>query len=385
MPPTATTVLPTATRVAALPPTAAAAPRAVSEICPGWFTPPEPGKGVLVVQAFWPIDVEIQSPYSQRVGQLEPAGDDPGRQLLQLAPGHYEVVYSGDGSALNVFDIHAGDMLGTSLWHDARGRVTGTLHADMFPFEPPAGCPGAIPAVTLPPQCPAWYAKPEQGKGLYVIENFINAKIDIVGVKGISDGYAVPPKVGDKTGWVQLMLAEGHYEFDVKYGTSDGHITFDIAAGQSLYTGLSFSTKSTIGQLGASPLVIPAGCAGSVSTSTPAAPTAQCPEWYVPLEPGKGMLVVENWLGQNRYARNAELLGLEAITARAEVPMMANGNPGRLVLMLPPGHYHFDTRYPSGASTFDIAAGQRLVVPLSDRLPMGQFSASELISPPGCK
>ena len=48
------------------------------------------------MQAFWNVDIEIKSPSAIRLGQLEPLNGDPGHRVIQLAPGHYEVVFSGD-------------------------------------------------------------------------------------------------------------------------------------------------------------------------------------------------------------------------------------------------------------------------------------------------
>lgn len=137
VPPTATPVPPTATPV---PPTATATPPAIAKpACPSWFTFPEPGNGLLIIENHVGLDlvVDAMKPLNW-TKTIPPKKDDvPGRLVLQLTPGHYEFRDHEVGSKWRgtiKIDLQSGQMLVSPVWHN------NLFDEVVSPLQVPDGC-----------------------------------------------------------------------------------------------------------------------------------------------------------------------------------------------------------------------------------------------------
>src|SRR5262249_45485858 len=103
-------------------------------------------------------------------------------------------------------------------------------------------------------------------------------------------------------------------------------------------------------------LVVPPLCPGGVAIVTP---PVQCPAWFKHPEPGKGLIVIQNFT-------KATFDVVAVIGADWNMRIDPNRTtPGILVISLDPKRYRFDVgRY--GGIEFDITAGQMLVTSITD-------------------
>jgi len=127
------------------------------------------------------------------------------------------------------------------------------------PIPPTAvSVPAASPA-TANPACPAWFAFPEPGKGLLVIENDAGVDLLIDAMAPLNWTKIIPAKKDDIPGRLVLQLAPGHYEFrDNEVGTRwRGSITVDLQAGQML---VSPTWRNNFYKELVYPLEVPDGC-----------------------------------------------------------------------------------------------------------------------------
>ena len=108
------------------------------EACPGWYSKPEPGKGILVIENH--IGEELQVEQIQGLtGQWRIAakqGENPGRLLLQLPPGHHEfVLYLDRGGRGHIqLSMEAGQQSVSPVW------ISGSPEEPVYPLTIPPGC-----------------------------------------------------------------------------------------------------------------------------------------------------------------------------------------------------------------------------------------------------
>jgi predicted Ser/Thr protein kinase len=110
----------------------------VTPSCPAWYQAPEAGKGVLLIEnhGIQELQVEHVQGGSQRWTVGARKGDDPGRLLLQLAPGdhRFSVWAEGDGQGEIQAQIKAGQSLVCPV------RLSGGLKQPVQLLPPPPGC-----------------------------------------------------------------------------------------------------------------------------------------------------------------------------------------------------------------------------------------------------
>ncbi len=124
----------------------------------------------------------------------------------------------------------------------------------------PTKAPTRKPTATKKPQakCPAWYSKPQPGKGILVIENHIGEELQVEQVQGGTDQWRIAAKQGDAPGRLLIHLSPGNQEFVLYLDRGGrGHIQFRIEAGQQFVSPvwISGSTEEVV-----YPLEIPPGC-----------------------------------------------------------------------------------------------------------------------------
>lgn len=127
----------------------------------------------------------------------------------------------------------------------------------------------------------------------------------------------------------------------------------------------------------------PPPTATAVPTKAPPptqAPQATCPSWFQRPQLGKGVLLIENHIGQ-------ELLVEQIGTPSSwRIPAKQGDTPGRLLLQLPPGAYEF-VDYVGGAGRghikVRIAEGQMFVSPIWFNNQYDEY-VYPLQPPPGC-
>jgi hypothetical protein len=337
------------------------------------------------------VDIHPEVPISNR--RIDYNGGVPGRLILQLDPGRYEFAFDGGGGTF--VDVVASQYVGITqtqkgiIPKQTGGRIpnfdNNEVRVYVFPYPIPYPCAGSVPPTPPPPpQCPSWFVTPQPGSGLYVIENWVASELDVIGLPSAGVTTRLPAAKGDQPGRLTFSLSPNHYEVDITGGPFSGNIKFDIGAGQSLVTPISFASYNNLGRNGATALAIPQGCAGAVVPVTPTLAPAVCPAWFIVPEPGKGLLVIEDWVALSTFGgRQAELVALVGINGDFKFPPSQDGPTGRLIFSLSPGHYQFDTRYPAGKFGVDIAAGRSYVVPLSGNN-FTNWPVYELQPPPGC-
>ncbi len=238
----------------------------VRAVCPAWYAAPEPGKAVLVVDpAPFGVHVYIKEPGEIDLGRVEGDTNGVGRKSFQLEPGNYRIYYE-DRGVDTILQLAAGQVIAHSFVGQGKPQGgpfnPGNFHwaVQSSPVAPPPGCPGgpefvAVPTATVtstPAPCPSWYATPQPGMGLLVVENHDGKNtIDVVATKGQDWSKTVAKKVGDEPGRLVVTLPPGHYEF----GTQRGGFTIDMQAGQQYVVALLFP-KPPVNML-----QLPFGCA----------------------------------------------------------------------------------------------------------------------------
>jgi serine/threonine-protein kinase len=124
----------------------------------------------------------------------------------------------------------------------------------------PTKAPTQEPSPTKAPQatCPAWYSKPQPGKGILVIENHIGEELQVEQIQGGKDQWRIAAKQGDTPGRLLLHLAPGNQEFVLYLDRGGrGHIQLMMEAGQQSVSPvwISGSYDEVV-----YPLEIPPGC-----------------------------------------------------------------------------------------------------------------------------
>ncbi|MBI5877688.1 MAG: hypothetical protein HZB53_08565 [Chloroflexi bacterium] len=376
---------PTATRAPTRPPTDTPVPVAAAPApaCPAWYQPPQPGKGLLVIANGMKIPAWFEGlPGRTTALRLDATKTgDPIRYALQMEPGQYEISYSseaggrsvaviigdGDRQLLQVFLRASGKEL-DSWW-----RPVTAFSADAYlnRFDIPYGCPGGLPPTpTPPPQCPAWYATPAPDKAVLAIENRSTESFDLLAPNTGQVVAKVPRNANELPGFVAISLSPGHYEF---LTSTSKRVVVDLAPGTSAVV---VHPESRWGPdlLQVYGLTPPTACPGYTPPTPP--PPPQCPAWFQRPQPGKGVLIVENYVSQQAIT----VVGLQGIVLDHMLLPARDGKIDRLVLQLSPGHYEFGTI--QGGFTVDVAEGQVYGIGLTWGL-WGKRAAT-VYMPPGC-
>jgi hypothetical protein len=144
-------------------------------------------------------------------------------------------------------------------WHIGVATYSGILELDSYQELDFSSVLSGTPTSAAPSaaNCPAWFATPEPGKGVLVIENHLGMEL-YVDATYTSKSWTLPAKQGDTPGRVLLQLPPGHYEYNEHTASGGrGHIGVDIQAGQMLVspTGSTCSAEQP-----AYPLEFPQGC-----------------------------------------------------------------------------------------------------------------------------
>ncbi|MBI5880417.1 MAG: hypothetical protein HZB53_22430 [Chloroflexi bacterium] len=382
--PTETPAPPTATRLPATPtPQPIADTGQAPPACPGWFGTPEPGKALLTIENYINEPVAVGNIPGRSELQVPAASDaEPGRITLALGPDAYELPINATfgGTSVRV-QLGSGQYWLVALTAEsvigAGGRNSPkdkSIVSRVSPLTPPWGCPGGAPPVVVvsPPQCPAWFTTPQEGKGIIVFENHTTNSSIIDGIDGVSFSAPFPKRTGSEPTRLVASFAPGRYRFSLFLH----NFTVDLASGQQVavrWGSPTYPPDVTV-------LIVPAGCAGYVAP-TPAAPPPPptCPAWFARPEPGKALLVVENHGGK---APVVTLKALAGISLDIQMPPKVGDEPGRHVLMLTPGHYEFEAS-PYGMIIVDLAAGAMKVAPIHAPR-VEQRPVFDLPVPPAC-
>lgn len=114
-----------------------------------------------------------------------------------------------------------------------------------------------IPVVAQPP-CPEWFAFPEPGKGLLVIENHVGMDNMIDAAPPLNWSRLMPPKKDDLPSRMVLQLSPGNYVFNTHTVPRwlKGRLTISIRAGELWLSPLYFYTFEEV----VLPLKVPGGC-----------------------------------------------------------------------------------------------------------------------------
>ena len=127
----------TATRVST--PTPSPTSTVARAACPSWFSFPEPGKALLVIENHVGRQqvVDAMKPLNWTKTVEAKRDDVPGRLLIQLAPGHYEFRDHEVGTKWRgqiKVDLQPGQMLVSAIWHN-------DLYDEVVaPLQVPEGC-----------------------------------------------------------------------------------------------------------------------------------------------------------------------------------------------------------------------------------------------------
>jgi len=234
--------------------------------------------------------------------------------------------------------------------------------------------------------CPAWYAAPEAGKGVLVVDTapfgvhvFVKEprEIDLGRIEGDTNG------VGKKA----FQLAPGNYR--IFYEDRGVETTFQLTAGQVIAHSFVGDGKVATGpnnsgsfhwKVESNPVAPPPGCPGgpefvAVPTATITPTAAPCPAWYATPQPSMGLLIIENYDGK----RNLDVVATKGQDWTKSVPAKTTDEPGRIIVSLPPGHYEFSASV--GGFAVDMQAGQQYLVGLIFPKP----PVNLLQRPAGCK
>jgi hypothetical protein len=311
------------------------------------------------------------------------AAGEPARLVLQLEPGNYEIAYTSDagGNALAI-PIGAGEQKMVEIFQHRGPKeverywyLVPTEKSDVYAsrFDVPYGCPGGLPPTpTPPPQCPAWYATPAPGKAVLAIENRSTEAFDLLDPNIGRIVAKVPRNANELPGFVAISLSPGHYEFQT---STSKRVVVDLAAGTSAVA-VHPETRWGPDLLQVFGLTPPAACPGyTAPTPTPA---PQCPDWFQRPQPGKGILVIENWI----MVRVVTVVATKGLELEIQLQPYKGDFVDRRVLQLNPGHYEFATQ--EGGFSADITEGQTNSVGLAQN-PWGKRTATVMVSPPGCQ
>jgi predicted Ser/Thr protein kinase len=141
----------------------------------------------------------------------------------------------------------------TGLAATAQPTITPQTPADTPTAAPPATSTRAAqttaPTTEPPPKateaaCPGWYAPPQPGHGVLLVENHIGEELQVEQIQGGSDQWQVTAKQGETPGRLLLQLPPGDHEF-VLYVASGGkgHIKLKMGEGQQFVSPVWFNYR----------------------------------------------------------------------------------------------------------------------------------------------
>ncbi len=135
---------------------------------------------------------------------------------------------------------------------------TATVAATEVPAPTQASTKAPAPTAKPKDTCPAWYEKPQPGKGILLVENHIGEGLEVEQIRGGSGQWSVAAKQGDIPGRLLLQLSPGDHQF-VLYvpPRGRGSITLRMEAGQQFVSPIWYNDRS---EDYVYPLEVPKGC-----------------------------------------------------------------------------------------------------------------------------